>query len=104
MSFTPAVLRQFTRVPYQTCDRQPFTSPIAAETSAPNPFRSFLARHQACAVVSNRSPHFVQIHRLTTNSSPTNSDQSGAISASPHLTHFIVMAIRSGHSLLFQGQ
>src|SRR5258705_621258 len=43
--------------------------------------------------VSNRSPHFVQVHRLTTNPSPTNSDLSGAIGASPHLTHFIVMAI-----------
>jgi hypothetical protein len=50
------------------------------------------------AVVSNRSPHFAQDHRLTTNRSLTNSDQSGAISASPHLTHFIVIAILSSYS------
>jgi len=44
------------------------------------------------AFVSNRSPHFVQVQRLRTNRSLTNSDQSGAISASPHLTHVVAMA------------
>ena len=44
------------------------------------------------ALVSNRSPHFVQVQRLRTNRSLTNSDQSGAISASPHLTHVVLMA------------
>jgi hypothetical protein len=44
------------------------------------------------ASVSNRSPHFVQDQRLRTKCSLTNSDQSGAISASPHLAHVVVMA------------
>src|ERR1700687_5451354 len=44
------------------------------------------------ALVSNRSPHLVQVQRLRTKRSLTNSDQSGAISASPHLTHVVVMA------------
>src|SRR5450759_2571797 len=44
------------------------------------------------AFVSNRSPHFVQVQRLRTKRSLTNSDHSGAISASLHLTHVVVMA------------
>jgi hypothetical protein len=43
-------------------------------------------------LVSNRCLHFVQIHRLTTSPSLTNSDQSGAISLSPHLAHGVIMA------------
>jgi hypothetical protein len=44
------------------------------------------------AIVSNLSPHFVQDQRLTTKRSLTNSDQSGAISISPHLAQIVVMA------------
>jgi hypothetical protein len=50
------------------------------------------------AFVSNLSPHFVQDQRLTTKRSLTNSDQSGAISISPHLAQIVVMAFSFAYS------
>jgi hypothetical protein len=50
------------------------------------------------AFVSNLSPHFVQHQRLTTKRSLTNSDQSGAISISPHLAQIVVMAFSFAYS------
>src|SRR5664280_1351856 len=45
------------------------------------------------AQVSNRSPHVMQVQRLTISHSLTNSDHSGTNSVSPHLAHFVPWSV-----------
>jgi hypothetical protein len=50
------------------------------------------------AWVSNRSPHFVQVQRLTTKFSLTNSDQSGETNVSQHFGQVVIMAASLAYS------
>jgi hypothetical protein len=75
-----------------------FMPPRAEGTSVPNLSRFFFgsALSGTHAFISNRSPQVVQTQRLITKLSLTNSDQSGEISVSPHLTHLVIMATSFG--------